>query len=261
MCYYDEQTSAIIPYEADVPFYKNQTRYVMQRLGRLDPHDINDALAHGAYSSLAKVISSMSDDEVIAQIQTAGLRGRGGAGFNTARKWRAAKQASADAKFVICNGDEGDPGAFKDRALMEGDPHTIIEGMAIGAFAISASTGYIYVRDEYPLAVNNLTHAINSANEYGLLGENILGSKFSFTLNIVRGAGAFVCGESSALMRSIEGKVGEPRQKYTHATEKGLFDCPTVVKNTHTINPEKCISCGACFSACTRNAIETFAKS
>jgi NADH-quinone oxidoreductase subunit F len=218
----------------EVPFYKHQLRVAMRNIGRIDPTDILDAIAHGAYSGVAKALHEMTPDEVIGEVATSGQRGRGGAGFNTARKWQSCKDTPGERRFVLCNGDEGDPGAFKDRSIMEGDPHSVLEGMIIGAYAIGAHEGWIYVRDEYPLAVVNLTIAIREARKYGLLGENIMGSGFDFDIKISRGGGAFVCGESSALMRSLEGKTGEPRAKYVHSTEKGLFDLPTVLNNVET---------------------------
>jgi NADH:ubiquinone oxidoreductase subunit F (NADH-binding)/(2Fe-2S) ferredoxin/Pyruvate/2-oxoacid:ferredoxin oxidoreductase delta subunit len=217
-----------------IPFYKNQTRVAMRNIGRIDPTDIEDSLAAGAYVGLKKALSTMTPEQVIEEIKIAGLRGRGGAGFLTSRKWTSCRQAKGERKFVLCNGDEGDPGAFKDRSIMEGDPHSVIEGMVIGAYAVGAHEGYIYVRDEYPLAVVNLTLALKQAREAGLLGDQILGTDFCFDIKISRGGGAFVCGESSALMRSLEGKVGEPRQKYVHATDKGLYDQPTVLNNVET---------------------------
>ncbi|MGE5235889.1 MAG: NADH-ubiquinone oxidoreductase-F iron-sulfur binding region domain-containing protein [Acidobacteriota bacterium] len=218
----------------EVPFYRNQTRVAMRNIGRIDPTDILDAIAHDAYAGVARALTAMSPEEVVAEVELAGLRGRGGAGFATARKWKACRAAQGDRKFVLCNGDEGDPGAFKDRSIMEGDPHSVLEGMVIGAYAVGAHEGYIYVRDEYPLAVVNLTIAIEQARQRGFLGTNILGSGFDFDVRISRGGGAFVCGESSALMRSLEGRVGEPRAKYVHATERGLFDLPTVLNNVET---------------------------
>jgi len=217
-----------------IPFYAHQTRIAMRNLGLIDPSDIDEAVAHGAYEALARALSSMQPEELIDTIDRSGLRGRGGAGFRTGRKWRSAARAPGDIRYVICNGDEGDPGAFKDGALMEGDPHAVIEGMILGAYAIGAHEGYIYVRDEYPQAVKNLGIAIEQAGEAGFLGKNILGSGFDFDIRISRGGGAFVCGESSALMLSIAGKVGEPRAKYVHSTEKGLFDRPTVLNNVET---------------------------
>ncbi len=223
-----------IPAYEEIPFYKNQVRVAMRNIGRIDPTDLTDAVAHDAYAGLAKALFEMTPDEVLDEVETSGQRGRGGAGFYTARKWRSCKAAPGDRRFVLCNGDEGDPGAFKDRSIMEGDPHSVLEGMIIGAYALGAHDGYIYVRDEYPLAVVNLQAAIVEARKAGLLGENILGSGFDFDIRISRGGGAFVCGESSALMRSLAGKTGEPRAKYVHSTEKGLFDLPTVLNNVET---------------------------
>jgi NADH-quinone oxidoreductase subunit F len=223
-----------IPAYQEVPFYKHQVRVAMRNIGRIDPTDLMDAIAHGAYAGLAKALHEMTPDEVLEEVAISGQRGRGGAGFNTARKWRSCKEAPGDRRFVLCNGDEGDPGAFKDRSIMEGDPHSVLEGMIIGAYALDAHEGFIYVRDEYPLAVVNLQIAIADARKRGLLGDNIMGSGFDFDIRISRGGGAFVCGESSALMRSLEGKTGEPRAKYVHSTEKGLFDLPTVLNNVET---------------------------
>ena len=223
-----------VEHYAEVPFYANQTRVAMRNIGKIDPTDISDAVAHDAWAGLVKAMLEMTPEQVIGEIERSGLRGRGGAGFVTARKWRACRDAEGERKFVVCNGDEGDPGAFKDRSIMEGDPHSVLEGIVIGAWAIGAHEGYIYVRDEYPLAVVNLTVAIAQARSHGFLGKNILGTGFDFDITISRGGGAFVCGESSALMRSLEGKVGEPRQKYVHATDKGLFDRPTVLNNVET---------------------------
>jgi NADH-quinone oxidoreductase subunit F len=218
----------------EIPFYANQVRVAMRNIGRIDPTDILDAISEGAYAGLAKALYEMTPDEVLEEVAVSGQRGRGGAGFNTARKWRSCKAAPGDRRFVLCNGDEGDPGAFKDRSIMEGDPHSVLEGMVIGAYALGAHEGFIYVRDEYPLAVVNLQIAIEEARKYGLLGSNILGSGFDFDVEISRGGGAFVCGESSALMRSLEGRTGEPRAKYVHSTERGLFDLPTVLNNVET---------------------------
>jgi NADH-quinone oxidoreductase subunit F len=234
LLYKDPAAKKRVERYADVPFYANQTRIAMRNIGKIDPTDLGDAVAHGAWAGLARALFELTPDQVIAEIEKAGLRGRGGAGFATARKWRACRKAAGERKFVLCNGDEGDPGAFKDRSIMEGDPHSVLEGMVIGAYAIGAHEGFIYVRDEYPLAVVNLTLALEAARAHGLLGADILGTGFAFDIKISRGGGAFVCGESSALMRSLEGKVGEPRQKYTHATDRGLFDLPTVLNNVET---------------------------
>ena len=234
LLYKNPADSKRVEHYGDVPFYANQTRVAMRNIGKIDPTDIADAIGHDAYAGLVKVMFEMTPERVIGEIERSGLRGRGGAGFVTARKWRACRNAEGEHKFVVCNGDEGDPGAFKDRSIMEGDPHSVLEGIVIGAWAVGAHEGFIYVRDEYPLAVVNLTVAIEQARQHGFLGTNILGTGFDFDLAISRGGGAFVCGESSALMRSIEGKVGEPRQKYVHATDKGLFDRPTVLNNVET---------------------------
>lgn len=219
--------------EREIPFYALQRRKVLARCGRVDPRSLDDYLASGGYSALIRALR-MSPDEIIGMVDAAGLRGRGGGGFPAGRKWASCRSAPGAHKFVLANGDEGDPGAFMDRSLMEGDPHSIIEGMIIGAYAVGASKGFIYVRDEYPLAVENLSLAIRSAQEAGLLGRDILGSRFSFRLDICRGGGAFVCGESSALMASIEGRPGEPRVKYIRSTERGLWECPTVLNNVET---------------------------
>ncbi len=234
LLYKDPATGNRIERQSDIPFYAKQTRIAMRNIGRIDPDSTEDAIAHGGYQGLVRALFELTPAQIVAEVERAGLRGRGGAGFPTARKWGACREASAERKFVICNGDEGDPGAFKDRSLMEGDPHAVIEGMLIGARAIGAHLGYVYVREEYPLAIEHLVSAIRQAKDHGLLGNNILGTGFDFELRLSRGAGAFVCGESSALMRSIEGRTGEPRVKYIHATRKGLFDCPTVLNNVET---------------------------
>jgi len=209
-------------------------RIVLIGNGRFDPTQISDYIVEGGYSALAKVISSMTPEEVISEVEIAGLRGRGGGGFPTARKWRSCREAKGSLKYVICNGDEGDPGAFMDRSIMEGNPHSVIEGMLIGAYAIGSEQGYIYVRNEYPMAVEHLKTAISQARDMGLLGKNILGSSFSFDIRINRGGGAFVCGESTALMASLEGRTGEPRAKYVHTVESGLRGKPTNLNNVET---------------------------
>lgn len=234
LLYRDPASGSRIARTRDIPFYARQTRVALRNIGRIDPTDLVDAVAHGAYAGLARALGGMTPGQVIDEIERAGLRGRGGAGFPTARKWRAARAGGGDRKYVLCNGDEGDPGAFKDRSLMEGDPHVVIEGMIIGAYAVGAHEGFVYVRDEYPLAVVHLDRALEAAREAGLVGADILGSGFTFDLRVARGGGAFVCGESSALMRSLEGKVGEPRAKYVHATSRGLFERPTVLNNVET---------------------------
>ena len=234
LLYRDPVSSETVMKEEDVPFYKKQKRLVFGSNGIIDPTLIESYLTIGGYTALAKALSEMSPEGIIDEIKKAGLRGRGGGGFLTGNKWEGCRKAHGSPKYVIANGDEGDPGAYMDRSLMEGNPHSVIEGMIIGAYAIGASEGYIYVRNEYPLAVIHLTMAINSAREAGLLGKNILGSDFSFDISINKGGGAFVCGESSALFASIEGRTGEPRAKYVHAVEKGLWDKPTVLNNVET---------------------------
>jgi NADH:ubiquinone oxidoreductase subunit F (NADH-binding)/(2Fe-2S) ferredoxin/Pyruvate/2-oxoacid:ferredoxin oxidoreductase delta subunit len=234
LAYKEPATHESVCYYQDIPFYSRQVRHVMRNCGIINPQSIEEYIAVGGYQALGKAITSMTPGEIIEEVKESGLRGRGGAGFPTGRKWEATRRAAGDVRYVIANGDEGDPGAFMNRSLMEGDPHAIIEGMVIGAYAIGSHEGCIYVRDEYPLAVKNLGIAIEQAREYGLLGEDILGSGFDFDVKIVRGAGAFVCGESSALMQSAEGKVGEPRPKHFHATGRGLWDQPTALNNVET---------------------------
>jgi len=233
LIYKDKQTEKTIAKYREIPFYKHQQRIALRNIGNIDPTNIDDYILQGGYAGLAKVLK-MEPDAIISEVEKSGLRGRGGGGFPTGVKWRSCKAVPSDTRYVICNGDEGDPGAFMDRSIMEGDPHAVIEGMIIGAIAVGAHQGYIYVRDEYPLAVKNLAIAIKSAREKGFLGKNILGSSFAFDIKISRGGGAFVCGESSALMRSVEGKVGEPRAKYIRSVEKGLYDEPTVLNNVET---------------------------
>jgi len=220
--------------EADIPFYKAQDRQLLTNNKLVDPLSIEDYIAIGGYGALAKVLGGMNPLEVIQEIKASGLRGRGGAGFPTGRKWTEAWEEPGDEKYVICNADEGDPGAYMDRCLLESNPHSIIEGMMIGARAVGAGAGYVYVRHEYPLAVQHTRNAVLQARELGLLGENILGSNFSFDIEIARGGGAFVCGESTALMASVEGKVGEPRPKDIHTVKEGLWNKPTVLNNVET---------------------------
>jgi NADH-quinone oxidoreductase subunit F len=220
--------------EEDIPFYKVQHRIVLAGNGVIDPTNIEDYISVGGYTALAKALTDMTPEQIIDEVEKSGLRGRGGGGFPTARKWRSCREAEGELKFVICNGDEGDPGAFMDRSLMEGNPHSVLEGMIIGAYAIGSSQGYIYVRNEYPLAVEHLRRAIEQSRERGFLGENILGSGLNFDIRINRGGGAFVCGESTALMASLEGRAGEPRAKYVHTVEHGLRDLPTNLNNVET---------------------------
>ena len=234
LLYEDPVTGEVAQSSSEIPFYKKQMRIVLRNSGNKDPGSIEDYIAGGGYSSLAKALTEMSPEQIIAEVERSGLRGRGGGGFPTGRKWRSCREAHGEPKYVICNGDEGDPGAFMDRSIMEGDPHAVIEGMVIGAYAIGAHQGYIYVRNEYPLAVERLRKALADARECGLLGENILGTGFSFDMQINRGGGAFVCGESTALMASLEGMVGEPRAKYIHTVEVGLHGKPTTLNNVET---------------------------
>jgi NADH-quinone oxidoreductase subunit F len=234
LLYTDPGTGKKITYEPEVPFYKKQKRLILGNNSNIDPTLIDDYLALGGYSTLSKALFKMSPEEIIEEVKKSGLRGRGGGGFPTGVKWESCRRAHGDTKYIICNCDEGDPGAFMDRSLMEGNPHSVLEGMIIGAYAIGGQQGYIYVRNEYPLAVRNAQIAINQAEEYGLLGKNILGSGFDFSVKISRGGGAFICGESTALMASLEGKVGEPRAKYVHTVEKGLWEQPTNLNNVET---------------------------
>ena len=234
LLYEDPVTKEKITYEPDVPFYKKQTRTIFGANGEIDPTNIEDYIAIGGYSALSKVLFKMSPDKVVKEVKNSGLRGRGGGGFPTGRKWETCRDAEGDAKYVICNADEGDPGSYQDRSLLEGNPHSVLEGMIIGAYAIGSHKGYIYVRNEYPLAVRHARIAIEQAMDYGLLGEDILGSGLDFTVTINKGGGAFVCGESSALMASLEGKIGEPKAKYVHMSEKGLWDNPSLLNNVKT---------------------------
>jgi NADH:ubiquinone oxidoreductase subunit F (NADH-binding)/(2Fe-2S) ferredoxin/Pyruvate/2-oxoacid:ferredoxin oxidoreductase delta subunit len=234
LLYRDPLTKEKIVHEQDIPFYKFQRRIVFGSNGEIDPTSIDDYIAIGGYQALEKVLSGMTPEEVISAIKGSGLRGRGGAGFPTGEKWEACRKAKGREKFLICNADEGDPGAYMDRSLVEGNPHSIIEGMIIGAYAVGSEEGYVYVRNEYPLAVSNMRRAIDQAKDYGLLGRNILGKGLNFTLKINRGGGAFVCGESTALMASLEGRAGEPRAKYVHTVEHGLWDQPTTLNNVET---------------------------
>ena len=218
----------------EIPFYKKQTRLVLEDCGQIDAEHIEEAIATDKYQALAKVLFEMTPADVIREVEEANLRGRGGGGFQTGYKWKQVARQKEPIRYIVCNGDEGDPGAFMDRSIMEGDPHRMIEGMMISAYAVGAQEGYIYVRAEYPLAISRLKNAIEQAKEAGLLGENILGTDFSFDLHINRGAGAFVCGEGSALTASIEGHRGMPRVKPPRTVEQGLFGKPTVLNNVET---------------------------
>ncbi|MBW2559163.1 MAG: SLBB domain-containing protein, partial [Deltaproteobacteria bacterium] len=234
LLFVDPVTGEVARHKEEIPFYKKQKRVVLRNFDKIDPLSIEDYIAVGGYGSLAKVLAELEPDEVISIIEKSGLRGRGGGGFPTGKKWKTCRRAQGDMHYVVCNGDEGDPGAFMDRAIMEGDPHSIIEGMIIGAYAIGSDNGFIYVRMEYPFAVDRLLKAIHGAREYGFLGKNILGSDFDFDIRLNRGGGAFVCGESTALMASLEGRAGEPRAKYIHTVEKGLWNQPTTLNNAET---------------------------
>ncbi len=222
------------PCRSDIDFFKRQTKIVLRNCGTIDPESIGDYVAHDGYQALAKVLGTMDSAAVIEQMKRSGLRGRGGAGFPTWMKWGFTAKAKDDTKYVLCNGDEGDPGAYMDRSVLEGDPHSIVEGMAIAAFAVGSSQGYVYVRAEYPLAVERLQKAIDAAKEHGLLGKRILGFDFSFDLEIRMGSGAFVCGEETALIASIEGKRGEPRPRPPFPAQKGLWGKPTLLNNVET---------------------------
>ena len=220
--------------QEEIPFYRQQNRVVLEHCGRIDADSIEEYIAIGGYASLEKALFEMSGDQIIEEVKKSILRGRGGGGFPTGKKWEQVKRAKGDQKYVVCNGDEGDPGAFMDRSIMEGDPHRMLEGMIIAGVAVGATEGYIYVRAEYPLAVKRLQRAIEEAERYGILGDDILGSGKSFRIHIAKGAGAFVCGEGSALTASIEGKRGFPRVKPPRTTEHGLFDSPTVLNDVET---------------------------
>ncbi len=234
LLYEHPTTGEKITHEDEVPFYKKQMRIIFGNNGNIDPTQIEDYLAVGGYRALAKALSSMQPEQIIQEVKKANLRGRGGGGFPAGVKWETCRKAPGDIRYVICNADEGDPGAYMDRSLLEGNPHSVLEGMLIGAYAIGAHEGYVYVRNEYPLAVINIGVAIEQARELGFLGDDILGSGFNFDVKVSRGGGAFVCGESTALMASIEGNVGEPRAKHIHTVISGLWDRPTNLNNVET---------------------------
>ncbi|MBN2443398.1 MAG: 4Fe-4S binding protein [Spirochaetales bacterium] len=233
----DHKTKEKIKEINEIPFYKKQVRTLLSQNERIEPTSIDDYIAIGGYGSLSKVLTTMQPEEVIDLIKDSGLRGRGGGGFLTGRKWASCRKAESEdgVRYVICNADEGDPGAYMDRAVLEGNPHSVLEGMLIAAYAVGACEGYVYVRAEYPLAVAHLNLAIEKAAEYGFLGENILGTGMNFFIRVVKGAGAFVCGESTALMASLEGKVGRPRAKYVHTVERGLWNKPSSLNNVETL--------------------------
>ena len=250
LLYVDPATKEKVTKQDDINFYKKQVRIALHGCGSIDPENINEALGAGAFAGLAKALQ-MDRADVIKEVLDAGLRGRGGGGFPTGRKWMFAYSQPDGEKYVVCNGDEGDPGAFMDRSILEGNPLAVIEGMAIAGYAIGAQNGYFYVRAEYPIAVNRLRKAIQQAEEMGLLGDNILGTDFSFRAHIRLGAGAFVCGEETALLNSIEGQRGMPRPRPPFPAVKGLWDCPTIVNNVETL---------ACVPYVLRNGAESVNK-
>lgn len=234
LLYKDPITGERIAHEEEIPFYKQQTRILLKDSGSIDPTSIQDYLAIGGYKALSKALLQMRPEEIIDEVKRAGLRGRGGAGFPAGKKWELCRNAKGEPKYLICNADEGDPGAFQDRSIIEANPHSVLEGIIIGAYAIGASEGFIYIRHEYPLAVERIGLAVEAARQHGLLGENILGSGFNFDLVLQLGAGAFVCGEETALMASIEGYIGEPRARPPYPAESGLWGKPTNINNVKT---------------------------
>lgn len=235
LLYHHPVTGEALRIQDEIPFYQKQIRVALDHCGRINPDDIFDYIAHGGYQAITKILFELSPEEVIDEVLESGLRGRGGGGFPTGRKWQFARAAEGNKKYIICNGDEGDPGAFMDRSVMEGDPHRVLEGMMIAGYAIGADEGYIYVRAEYPLAVKRLKRAVAEAEKAGLLGNNILNTGFSFKVNIKEGAGAFVCGEETALIASIEGQRGMPRPRPPFPANKGLWNCPTIINNVETL--------------------------
>ncbi|WP_411168829.1 NADH-ubiquinone oxidoreductase-F iron-sulfur binding region domain-containing protein [Clostridium sp. MB05] len=246
LLYENEETKERIKIKEEIPFYRKQVKIALKNCGVIDPENMEDALAVGAYTALGKVLTTMTPEEVVKEISESGLRGRGGGGFPTGRKWETARRAIGDIKYVICNADEGDPGAFMDRAILEGDPNLVLEAMAICGYATGSNNGYIYIRAEYPLAVHRLKIAIDQARKLGLLGNNILDTGFNFDIQIKYGAGAFVCGEATALIHSIEGLRGEPTMKPPRTSEKGLWQRPTCVNNVETFaNVSQIINNGA----------------
>jgi len=234
LLYSDPLTGEKAVHESDIPFYKNQTRLLIGNNIKLDPKSIDNYLSVGGYSALVKALFELKPEKIVDLVKESNLRGRGGAGFPAGKKWEFARNSPGETKYVVVNADEGDPGAFMDRALLEGNPHAVLEGLTIGAYAIGAHEGYIYVRQEYPLAVENVTIAIKQAEEYGLLGKNILGSGFDFSVKVHQGAGAFVCGEETALLMSLEGKPGEPMPRPPYPAVKGLYGKPTNINNVET---------------------------
>jgi NADH:ubiquinone oxidoreductase subunit F (NADH-binding)/(2Fe-2S) ferredoxin/Pyruvate/2-oxoacid:ferredoxin oxidoreductase delta subunit len=234
LVFVDPVTGQTIIHDNDLPFYTKQMRRVLELNGQIDPTSIEDYIARGGYAALSTALYETTPEQVIEEVRRSGLRGRGGAGFSTGTKWHLCRQSPGDVKYVICNADEGDPGAFMDRSILEGNPHSVVEGMTIGAHAIGATQGYVYIRNEYPLAVQNLRIALQQAREHGLLGEDIHGSSFDFDIEIRVGSGAFVCGEETALMASIEGKIGEPRPRPPYPAQSGLWGKPTNINNVKT---------------------------
>ena len=235
LLYRDHVSGELARTEGEVPFYKHQQRRVLANNGRIDPNQIDDYIGAGGYSALARALTELTPEGTIEEVKRSGLRGRGGAGFPTGMKWSFCRQSPGDEKYVVCNADEGDPGAYMDRSVLEGNPHSVIEGMLIGAYAMGAAQGIMYVRAEYPLAVQNVKHAIGQAQSYGLLGRNILGSGLDFDLSVVTGAGAFVCGEETALMASVDDRIGEPRPRPPFPAQQGIKDKPTNINNVETL--------------------------
>jgi NADH:ubiquinone oxidoreductase subunit F (NADH-binding)/(2Fe-2S) ferredoxin len=234
LMYVPPETRTPVPKMMDIPFFARQMLIALRNRGLIDPESIDEYIARDGYAGLAKALSQMTPGEILNEVKISGLRGRGGAGFPAARKWEAVRDAEGEPKYVICNGDEGDPGAFMDRSIVESDPHSVIEGMLIGARAIGARWGVVYIRNEYPLAVQRIHIAIDQAREYGLLGENILDTGFDFDISVSKGAGAFVCGEATALVAAVEGRLGEPRARPPRLAEKGLWGKPTCLNNVET---------------------------
>ncbi len=234
LMYVPSEKESPIPKLSDIAFFKNQRLIVLKNRGLIDPEKIDEYIARDGYKAMAKVLTSMTPEEVIGEIKTSGIRGRGGAGFGTGLKWEFARKAPGDVKYIICNADEGDPGAFMDRSIIESDPHSVLEGMVIGAYAIGSEHGYIYIREEYPLATKRLNIAIEQATEYGLFGEDILGSGFNFDVSVHRGAGAFVCGEETSLIASLEGRTPEPQIRPPFPAQSGLWGKPTNINNVET---------------------------
>lgn len=251
LLYHDPASGTICRTCDDIPFYQRQMKVVLEHCGFIDPENISEYVAVGGYQALSRAVNKMTPEEVMAEVKNSGLRGRGGAGFPTGRKWDTARRVRSHKRYVICNADEGDPGAFMDRAVLEGNPHSVLEGMLLCAYVVGSDEGYIYVRAEYPLAVRRLRVAIEQAEHHGLLGRNILNSGLNFNIHICEGAGAFVCGESTALMSSIEGNRGIPRIKVPRSTEKGLYGKPTVLNNVETFAnvPKIVLNGGAWFAA------------